>query len=170
MTRLSIDNPAAIAVVVVAISVRALPIQLLPDVERPVITIQTSWRSAAPEEVEESIVQPQEEVLRNIEGLENMVSQISRGFGQISLEFRVGWDMQRALIDTITQLNQASALPADADEPQVISGGGGGLGMAASLLIYTLPGNHTQDVANYQQLIDSEVEPRLAAWRGRKYR
>ncbi len=141
MTRLSINNPAAIAVVVILIllfgliSVRALPIQLLPDVERPAISIQTSWRSAAPEEVEESIIQPQEKVLRNIEGLESMVSEISRGFGRIRLDFRVGWDMQRALIDTITQLNQASDLPADADEPRIVSGGGSCRGQAASLLI-----------------------------------
>jgi HAE1 family hydrophobic/amphiphilic exporter-1 len=168
MTRLSINNPAAIAVVVILIlvfgliSVRALPIQLLPDVERPAISIQTSWRSAAPEEVEESIIQPQEKVLRNIEGLDSMVSEISRGFGRVRLDFRVGWDMQRALIDTITQLNQASELPADADEPRIISGGGRGRGQAASLLIYTLPGNETRDVATYQQLIDREVEPRLA--------
>ena len=75
MTRLSINNPAAIVVVLILIvvfgliSVRALPIELLPDVERPAISIQTNWRSAGPEEVEESIIQPQEKVLRNTEGL-----------------------------------------------------------------------------------------------------
>ena len=168
MTRLSLNNPAAIAVIVALIvvfgliSVRSLPIQLLPDVERPAISIQTNWRAAAPEEVEESIVQPQEKVLRNIEGLESMVSQINRGFGRIRLDFRIGWDMQRALIDVITQLNQAADLPADADEPEIRSGGGSGRGQAASLLIYTLPGNENRDVATYQALIDQEVEPRLA--------
>lgn len=168
MTRLSINNPAAVVVIVILIvvfgliSVRQLPIQLLPDVERPSISISTHWRSAAPEEVEESIVQPQEKVLRNIEGLESMVSEIRRGSGDIRLDFRVGWDMQRALIDVITQLNQATELPADADEPRISSGAGGSRGQAASLLIYTLPGNETRDVAHYQELIDQEVEPRLA--------
>ena len=136
MTRLSINNPAAIAVIVALIvvfgliSVRSLPIQLLPDVERPAISIQTNWRAAAPEEVEESIIQPQEKVLRNIEGLESMVSEISRGYGRIRLNFRIGWDMQRALIDVITQMNQATDLPADADEPEIRSGGGSGRGQA----------------------------------------
>ena len=168
MTRLAINNPAAIAVIVALIivfgliSVRGLPIQLLPDVERPAISIQTQWRAAAPEEVEESIIQPQEKVLRNLEGLESMVSEINRGRGRIRLDFRIGWDMQRALIDVITQLNQVSALPADADEPEIRSGGGSGRGQAASLLIYTLPGNESRDVAAYQALIDEEVEPRLA--------
>ncbi len=69
MTRLFINNPAAIVVVVILIavfgliSIRELPIQLLPGVERPSISIATEWRSAAPEEIEESIVQPQEKVL-----------------------------------------------------------------------------------------------------------
>jgi HAE1 family hydrophobic/amphiphilic exporter-1 len=168
MTRLSIDNPAAIAVIVALIvlfgliSVRMLPIQLLPDVERPSISIQTTWRAAAPEEVEESIVQPQEKVLRNLEGLESMVSEIRRGSGNIRLDFRLGWDMQKALIDVITQLNQANDLPADADEPEIRSGAASGRGQAASLLIYTLPGNESRDVATYQALIDREVEPRLS--------
>jgi multidrug efflux pump subunit AcrB len=168
MTRLSINNPAAIAVIIALIalfgliSVRSLPIQLLPDVERPSISVDTNWRSAAPEEMEESIVQPQEEVLRNIRGLDNMVSQISRGRGNIQLNFRVGWDMQRALIDVITQLNQTKDLPSDADEPSIRTGGSSGRGQAASLLIYTLPGNEIRDVASYQALIDREVEPRLA--------
>ena len=58
MIRLSINNPAAIAVIVVlivvfgVIAVRGLPIQLLPDVERPSISIETDWRAAAREEVE----------------------------------------------------------------------------------------------------------------------
>ncbi|RLQ22349.1 efflux RND transporter permease subunit [Seongchinamella sediminis] len=168
MTRLSLNNPAAIAVIVALIvvfgliSVRSLPIQLLPDVERPAISIETNWRAAAPEEVEESIIQPQEKVLRNIEGLESMVSNINRGSGRIRLDFRIGWDMQRALIDVITQLNQTTDLPADADEPEIRSGGGSGRGQAASLMIYTLPGNENRDVASYQALIDQEVEPRLS--------
>ena len=168
MTRISINNPAAIAVILALvvlfglISVRNLPIQLLPDVERPSIAVVTHWRSAAPEEMEESIVQPQEEVLRNIRGLESMASDIRRGRGSIRLNFRVGWDMQRALIDVITQLNQTKELPADADEPSIRTGGGSGRGQAASLLIYTLPGNENKDVAQYQALIDREIEPRLA--------
>lgn len=168
MTRLSIQNFAAIAVIVALIalfglvSVRSLPIQLLPDIEKPNITIMTTWRSAAPEELEESIIQPQEKVLRNIEGLETMASDINRGLGNVRLTFRVGWDMQRALIDVINQLNQATDLPVDADEPNISMGAGGGRGQAASLLIYTLPGNENRDVATYQALIDREVEPRLA--------
>lgn len=167
MTRYSLNNPAAMAVCVTLIvlfgflSLRSLPIQLLPDVEQSTISIRNVWRAAAPEEVEEAIIQPQEEVLRNIEGLDSMVSTVSRGSGQINLNFKVGWDMQRALIDVITQMNQSDELPADAQEPSINSGGQS-RGQAASLLIYTLPGNDIEDVAVYQQLIDREVEPVLA--------
>ena len=167
MTKLSVNNPAGIAVIVILIflfgimGLRMLPIQLLPDTEQPTISVFTSWRSAAPEEVEESIIQPQEVVLRNIQGLDSMVSNVSRGFGFINLNFRVGWDMQQALIDVITNLNQATPLPIDADEPRVRTGAQN-RGQAASLLIYPKRGNPVEDVAIYQELIDQEVEPRLA--------
>lgn len=69
-TELALKYKSAVAVVIGLIalsgyvSVRQLSLQLLPNIERPQITIYNNWRSAAPQEIEEAIVQPQEEVLR----------------------------------------------------------------------------------------------------------
>ena len=58
LTRLALGNPVAafVAVLLVvlfgAIGLSRLPIQLTPEVEKPEITILTSWRAAAPEEIE----------------------------------------------------------------------------------------------------------------------
>ena len=55
-TRLALGNPVATMVAVLlvvlfgALSLARLPVQLTPEVEKPEITIQTSWRAAAPEE------------------------------------------------------------------------------------------------------------------------
>src|SRR5205085_314339 len=54
----SIRNPLGIAVAVLLVclfgwlSLRQLPLQLFPDIERPTISILTNWRGASPEEVE----------------------------------------------------------------------------------------------------------------------
>ena len=48
---------------------RSLPIQMLPNLEYPEININTSWRNAAPQEVEASIVEPQEAALRQVPGV-----------------------------------------------------------------------------------------------------
>mgnify|MGYP003662924208 FL=1 len=143
-------------------SVQKLPVQLLPNVTSPQITIYNNWRSAAPQEVEEAIVQPQEEMLRFNSGIESIVSTTQRGQGQVTLNYQLGYDMKQALLDVINRLNQAPDVPVDAGEPFVASGGDSGLPGAASVLIYAAPGNPVTDMIVYQDLIEEVVEPRLA--------
>jgi multidrug efflux pump subunit AcrB len=156
----------AVAVALVGLfgllSIAALPIQLLPTIEQPQVSIQNFWRAAAPEEMESTIVEPQENVLRNTPGVTDITSFISRGAGFVTLTFDVGTDIQDAKLDVINNLNQAPPRPADAIEPQVFAGGGQQSPPAASLLIRVLPGNPNQELAGYQKLIEEYVEPRLA--------
>ncbi|TQV84680.1 efflux RND transporter permease subunit [Exilibacterium tricleocarpae] len=171
LTRTSIDNPAAIAVLVAlvltfgVVSITKLPVQLLPDIERPQITISTGWRAAAPEEMEAVIIEPQENVLKNISGISQITTEIQPGRGFINLTFEIGTDMQEALLAVINNLNQTPPLPLDADEPQVTAGGGGGGGgrdTAASLLVKAMPDSGIEDIAPYQDIIEDIVEPRLS--------
>jgi multidrug efflux pump subunit AcrB len=156
----------AVAVALVAIfglvSLTRLPIQLLPTIEQPQVSIQNFWRAAAPEEMESSIIEPQESVLRNTPGVTDINAFISRGAGFVTLTFDVGTDIQEAKLDVINNLNQAPPRPADAIEPQVFAGGGQQAPPAASMLIRVLPQNPNKALADYQKLIEDYVEPRLA--------
>ena len=143
-------------------SIAALPIQLLPTIEEPQISVANFWRAAAPEEMEANIVEPQENVLRNTPGVTTINSFIGRGSGFVNLSFAVGTDIQTAKLDVINNLTQAPPRPGDALEPQVNVGGGGQTPGAASLLIRVLPGNPNRDLASYQKLIEDQVQPRLA--------
>ena len=156
----------AAAVALVALfgltSIAALPIQLLPTIEEPQISVANFWRAAAPEEMEANIVEPQENVLRNTPGLTNINSFIGRGSGFVNLTFAVGTDIQTAKLDVINNLTQAPPRPGDALEPMVNVGGGQQTPGAASLLIRVLPDNPNRELASYQKLIEDQVEPRLA--------
>ena len=156
----------AAAVALVALfgltSAARLPIQLLPNIEEPQISVANFWRAAAPEEMEANIVEPQENVLRNTPGLTNINSFIGRGTGFVNLTFDVGTDIQTAKLDVINNLTQAPPRPGDALEPQVNVGGGQQAPGAASLLIRVLPDNPNRELASYQKLIEDQVQPRLA--------
>ncbi|MFQ5608637.1 MAG: efflux RND transporter permease subunit [Woeseiaceae bacterium] len=156
----------AVAVALVALfglsSIANLPIQLLPNIEEPQVSIQNFWRAAAPEEMEANIIEPQENVLENTPGLTSINSFISRGAGWVNLSFAVGTDIQEAKLDVINNLTQAPPRPGDAIEPQVSAGGGPQTPGAASLLVRVLPGNPNTELSNYQKLIEDEVHPRLA--------
>ncbi|MFO7550684.1 MAG: efflux RND transporter permease subunit [Haliea sp.] len=166
--QLAVRNPAATFVAALLVlgfgilAIYRLPIQLLPELTPPKIFIFTGWRAAAPEEIEEQIVQGQERVLGNIQGVTSMVSSIARDQGYIELNFEIGWDMQQGLIDVITNLNQAPPLPADADEPVVRAGAGTtGNNAAATLQLFRADGTDT-DVTAYEDLVTTVIEPRLA--------
>jgi len=167
LTRISVKNPAAMIVIVAlilvfgVISLIKLPIQLLPNIERPTINISTGWRAASPQELESVIIEPQEFVVKNTPGVEDIQTNINQGSGNITLTFAVGTDMQKALLDVINNLNQAPPLPLDATEPVVTSGGAGNGTTAASLLIRPVPGSIINDLSPFQDLIEDVVEPRL---------
>ena len=128
LTRQAISNPVAVisAILLVllmgTIALVSLPVQMIPDVQRPYIQINTGWRAAAPEEVESEIIEPQEDMLRGLPGLVKMVSSASRGQASIELSFSVETELQRALIEVINRLNQVPRYPNDVTEPQIFAG------------------------------------------------
>ena len=73
LTSSALKNPTGVVVAVLlvalfgAISLFKLPVQLTPDISKPEISISTSWRSAAPEEIEAEIIERQEDVLKGLQ-------------------------------------------------------------------------------------------------------
>jgi HAE1 family hydrophobic/amphiphilic exporter-1 len=170
LTQASCKNPAATVVVVVLImlfgvlALLKLPVQLLPDLDRPQIFINNGWRAAAPQEMEATIIEPQENTLRNVPGVVEIQSDVGPGFGSISLTFEVGQDMQRAMLDVINALNQAPPRPREAAEPVINVGSG--RGNVASILIKQMTPGASDDFSPYLKLIRDNVAPRLRAISG----
>ena len=92
----SIRNPIAVGVAVLlvclfgALSLKQLPLQLFPDIERPTISIFTNWRGASPEEVEAELLEPQEQVLQGLQGVEEINGNAGAGGSQVFLTFAIG--------------------------------------------------------------------------------
>ncbi|MBT8090330.1 MAG: efflux RND transporter permease subunit [Gammaproteobacteria bacterium] len=166
LTRLAISNPvaviAAILLVLVmgTIAMLSLPIQMIPDVQRSFIQISTGWRSAAPEEVESEIVEPQEDVLRGVPGLEKMESSATRGNANINLMFSVGTDLQRALIEVINRLNQVPRYPNDVTEPRIFAGQDSFGEQIAWFSLTRVPGNE-RPMASYEDFVREVVQARI---------
>ncbi|MEM7352914.1 MAG: efflux RND transporter permease subunit [Acidobacteriota bacterium] len=170
LTKSSLENPAGVAVGVAivllfgAFSLSKLPVQLFPEIERPQMGITTSWRAASPQEIESDILEPQEEVLQGLPGLQEFVAEINQGWCNISLTFDLETDMQQTLVEVISRLNRVPPLPADADPPVVQLGGGGFGGDTNRELIWfyvqRLP-NNPKPIESYQKLLEDVVKPRF---------
>jgi len=148
LIRVAIDRPiAVVAAVLMALlfgylALISIPIQLTPDVRKPVITVETNWPGAAPVEVEREIVNKQEDELKGLEGLESMTSRSQTGQAEITLEFAVGTDMNRALLLVSNRLGRVSGYPAEADEP-VLGTSGSEDNAIAWFILKRAPGNDT---------------------------
>ena len=57
-----------------------------------------SWRAASPSEIESEILEPQEEVLQGLNGLERIDGNANAGGANVNLTFAVGTDMRDALV------------------------------------------------------------------------
>ena len=129
LIRAAINRPTAVLSAVIMavlfgyVALSSIPIQLAPDVNRPVITIRTNWFGAAPAEVEREILNEQEDVLNGLEGLERMTGLANHGYAEIELEFIIGTDMSRALLLVSNRLDRVSSYPPEADEPTLDTAG-----------------------------------------------
>ncbi len=120
-----VQNPVKVAVGVLLVAlfglvaVARMPMQLTPEVQTPTITVETRWPGASPQEVEQEIVIEQEEQLKSVEGVTKMSSESTDSKGTITLEFLVGTDMKKAVVDVIGRLEQVPDYPEDADKPVI---------------------------------------------------
>ena len=140
------------------ISLFRIPVQLIPDVDRPVVTVDTIWPGASPEEVEREIVQRQEEQLTAVEGLEKMTSQSFDSRGQVFLEFRVGLDPDALMLKVSNKLGQVRGYPADADRPVLTSGAGGNTSAITWLILGPLPGNEDVSIETYLDFSEDVIK------------
>jgi len=161
----SIKDPVTVIVGILlvtlfgSIALFTFPIQLTPNVDLPVITVSTIWPDASPQEVEQEIVKPQEEKLKNVTSLRKMTSQSSRNQGQIRLEFEIGTNLDRARLDVSDMLRQVEEYPPRAKEPVITSSESSEGGAIAWLMLSAV--DPQENVARQFEFVDDFVRPVL---------
>jgi len=166
LTSPALKNPTAVIVAVLlvalfgAISLFKLPVQLTPDISKPEISISTSWRSAAPEEIEAEIIERQEDVLKGLQGLDLLTSTSSQGSGNITLRYKSDVNLERALIDVMSALNQVANYPADSTEPVISVGGDRTFDAIAWFALKPLAEND-RDIVSYQDYVEEVIQTRI---------
>lgn len=155
---------AAVALMLCGAGVLALwrlPLQLLPDLEPPVITITTRWPGASPTEIERTITEPQERVMRGLPGLEEISGNANAGNSWLQLTFEPGTDLDPVFVDVIGRLQRVPALPREATPPVVTRGSEGAERTLIYYFVQLLPGTEGP-VERFQPLVEREVLARLS--------
>jgi hydrophobe/amphiphile efflux-1 (HAE1) family protein len=93
-------------------------ISQFPDVDFPTISVSVVWEGAAPEVMENDVVEPLEEALVQTEGLRTITSSSRMGSANISIELDLSRNVDLALQDVQSKVSQtARRLPRDIDPP-----------------------------------------------------
>ncbi len=99
--RVAIRRPVTMAMLFLTLivfgwrSFEQLPVNLMPDISYPAMTVRTEYEGAAPEDVEKLVTRPLEEMLAVVGGVVEISSISSPGLSEIVLEFN--WDTDMAV-------------------------------------------------------------------------
>ena len=101
-------------------SMLRLPVRQYPDVESPVISIETAYRGASAEVVETKVTQVIEDQIAGIEGIEKLTSSSRDERSDIRVEFNLGRDVDEAANDIRDRVSRVvDQMPEEADPPEI---------------------------------------------------
>lgn len=155
---------AVITLIVLIIGIASalrIPVQMIPDLETRVITVETRWPGATPQDIEKEILVEQERYLRNVPNLSRMTATASSGTSEIELEFPFGVDITETLIQVNNALSQVPTYPRNVDQPRIVAAS-----FSANAFMYfrlsTLPDNPRElDILLMRDFVEDRVRPRM---------
>jgi len=145
-----------IVIILGGISLSRLPIDLMPDITYPTLSVSTRYENASPLEMEELITRPVEEAMSAVPGVKEVSSVSSEGSSSVRVTFTWGTDLDTAANDLRDRLDRVMArLPAEADRPVLRKFD------LASFPILILGASSTLDPVQARGIIDDEIKNRM---------
>ena len=124
IVNISIKNPVFITMVILLIIVMGLlsytriGVDLLPDISLPIVAVTTVNPGVGPEEIEQQISKPIEDIISSLNGIKKVSSTSSEGISIVTAEFDLGIDADKAASDVREKISSIrSSLPRDILEP-----------------------------------------------------
>jgi len=160
--RIAIHRPvtmfmiSGVIVLLGAVSLMRLPVDLMPDVTYPSLTIRVGYPGVGPLEMEESVTRPIEQSVSAVAGLEQINSTSSEGSSTVRLNFAWGSNLNAAADDVRSRLDRVRGrLPEDADAPIIFKFDAS----AAPIIWLGVEGDY--DPVTLREIAQNDLSPRL---------
>ena len=167
VSRLVVSRPVLFTIIFVVLTglglffYADLPVEMMPEIEYPMITVITTYSGAAPESVEKSITKPIEEVLTSVTGVKELTSTSQEGRSRVMLEFDFGTNLDAATNDIRDKLDRVKrSLPDDADTPLIR------IFNSSSMPIMRLAVRGDRDLGELRYIAENRIEDRLSQVEG----
>lgn len=126
MLKKLIDRPVTVTMITLVIfvlglvSMRLLPVSLIPEVDIPYITVQATSADFSAREMDETVLKPLRQQLIQINGLEDIVSEAKDGSGSVRLTFSHGSDISYLFIEVNEKIDRCMSSLPDIARPKVL--------------------------------------------------
>jgi len=101
------------------LSIPQIPTKVFPDFTLGAVQVQVEYRGASPEEIETSIIQPIEEQIEAVEGVDQVTATAAEGLGIVTAELKQGTSVSQKVDEIQAQVNRITNLPERSERPQV---------------------------------------------------
>ncbi|KAF0240136.1 MAG: acriflavin resistance, partial [Planctomycetota bacterium] len=106
--------------VIGGVAFERLGVSQMPDVDFPTVTVNLTLEGAAPEVMENDVIDVVEDAMMSVQGIREVSSVSRQGSANVTIEFDLSRDIDAALQDVQTKIAQAQRrLPKDLDPPVV---------------------------------------------------
>ncbi len=165
ITKISISQPVFATMVMVALLVlgvfayQRLPVEQLPNVANPVVSIQVTYPGASPQAIENDLLKPIENVVNTVDGVKRIFGTAREGLGFMQIEFRLTVDIAAAaqeVRDKVAQIRPS--FPREVKDPLISrSNNDENQQPIANLAVYS----ETRSLREVSTLVDQIIAKRL---------
>jgi HAE1 family hydrophobic/amphiphilic exporter-1 len=147
---------SAIIILLGGISLTRLPVDLLPDVTYPTVSVRVGYPGVGPQEIEQLITRPIEQAVGAVAGLEQINSTSQEGSSVVRLSFAWGTDLGEAMEDLRTRLDRVRGrMPEDAEALTIFRQDSN----AAPIMSLGIEGDY--DRVTLREMAENQLGPRL---------
>lgn len=134
-----------------------LPVDLMPELVYPTLTVRTDYPNVGPQEVEDLITRPIEEAVAAIAGVETITSTSSEGQSAVRVAFTWGTDLDEAADEIRTRVDRIRGrLPEDAEPPTVFK-----FDLASFPILFLGVSSSAMDAVELREFTEERIERRL---------
>ena len=162
LPEISVRHPITIYMMILVfvllgvIAFTRLPIDLMPDIQNPTITVRTAYAGVAPEEVENLVTRPMEAALSSAPGVYRINSTSSEGASNVRVTFDWSVNLDEAANEVRTRVDRVrGTLPEEVDPPTIFKFD------VSQFPILFLAISGDREPREMRTFIEDDIQPRL---------
>ncbi|MCT8975286.1 efflux RND transporter permease subunit [Clostridium sp. CX1] len=167
LSDVSLKRPVFITVIIIAllalgvVSYTSLPMDQLPDVDMPTVSVRIIQSGAAPDQIESKITKKVEDAVGQISGVKHVTSTITEGVSSTTISFELEKPSAEAMQEVKDKLsNIRNSLPRDIDDPVVSKFD------ASASAIFSFAVTGTMSNSELSQIVDDNIAKKLQTING----